>query len=399
MNSTLQCPQCGREDFFRRNDFFCPACRQPMWFKPLSVQALEPREKVSSSLEKFLAFLPLRQAKPELSLGEGQTPLIPLNSVSSSGRVWAKLESINPSLSFKDRGSAVVVQKAAELGWPAIGTVSTGNMASSTAAYAARAGLSCVLLVKKGTSPGALISATIFKPLVIEVDGDYGELFRKSYELGREFNIYFANSVDPLRLEGYKLTALEILEQLGQTPNYVYVPLSSGGHFLGLYKGFLELKMARYIDTIPVMVGVQAASCAPIVRALEQGLEKVVKIKPGETIAHSIANPDPPAGDLVLKVAREKQARLLAVSDQEMLEAQNQLASQEGLFVQPESAAVLAAFKKLPESSSGPTVLILTGQGLKAAYQPGPDRANYYQTRVEELPDLLSTFFRPTTRK
>lgn len=364
-----------------------------MWFKPLSIYSLNPQEKTGSSLEKYQAFLPLRGVKPEFSLGEGQTPLVPINSVRTSGRVWAKMESSNPSLSFKDRGSAVVVQKAVELGWRAIGTVSTGNMASSTAAYAARAGLACVLLVKKGTSPAALFSSAIFKPLIIEVDGDYGQLFRKSYELGLDFKIYFANSVDPLRLEGYKLTALEILEQLGQRPDFVFVPLSSGGHFLGLYKGFMELKMAGYIDKIPIMVGVQAAGCAPIVRAFDQGLEKVNKIKPAETIAHSIANPDPPAGDLVLKLARENQARLLSVSDREMLEAQDWLASQEGLFVQPESASVLAAFQKLPESFTGTTVLILTGQGLKAAHQPGPDLLRFYQSRIEDLPARLRTIF------
>ncbi|HAR36269.1 MAG TPA: threonine synthase [Acidobacteria bacterium] len=399
MNNTLQCPLCGREDFFRPNDFFCPACQQPMWFKPCSVPPQEFKERTSSSLEKFSACLPLRTVRPEFSLGEGQTPLIPLNSVGAPGKVWAKLESANPSLSFKDRGSAVVVQKAVELGWPAIGTVSTGNMASSTAAYAARAGLSCLLLVKKGTSPGALVSAAVFRPLLIEVEGDYGQLFRKSYELGRSLKVYFANSVDPLRLEGYKLAALEIREQLGQAPDYVYVPVSSGGHFLGLYKGFMELKMSGYIDKIPVMVGVQAASCAPIARAFEQGLEKVIKINPGETLAHSIANPDPPAGDLILKLARENQAHLLAISDQEMLAAQSQLARQEGLFVQPESAAVLAAFHQLQTNFSGLSVLILTGQGLKAVYQPSPDLRNFYQARVEELPALLNTVLPQTTEK
>ncbi|MDH7492544.1 MAG: threonine synthase [Candidatus Saccharicenans sp.] len=399
MKTTVQCPLCGREDFFRPNDFFCPDCRQPMWFKPPSGLPLDIKKPAPSSLEKFSACLPLQKVRPELSLGEGQTPLVPLNSIRVSGQVWAKLESANPSLSFKDRSSAVVVQKAVEMGWTAIGTVSTGNMASSTAAYAARAGLTCLLLVKKGSSAGALVSSAVFGPLIIEVDGDYGRLFRQSYELGREFNIYFANSVDPLRLEGYKLTALEIWEQLGQAPDFVFLPVSSGGHFIGLYKGFIELKQAGYIEKVPLLVGVQAENCAPIVRALELGLEKVTKIKPAETIAHSIANPDPPAGDLVLKLVRENQARILAVSDEEMLEAQSQLASQEGLFVQPESAAVLAAGRKFQDSYSGTSVLILTGQGLKAVYQPSPDHRNYYRARVDDLPVLLRSLFSDVPEK
>mgnify|MGYP000123796632 CR=1 FL=1 len=217
MNNTLQCPLCGREDFFRPNDFFCPACQQPMWFKPCSVPPQEFRERTSSSLEKFSACLPLRTVRPEFSLGEGQTPLIPLNSVGAPGKVWAKLESANPSLSFKDRGSAVVVQKAVELGWPAIGTVSTGNMASSTAAYAARAGLHCLVLVPAHLRQEKVFTIGVYQPELVRVEGDYGELYRRALELGRERGIYFAVSDDPLRVEGQKTVAYEIVRQLRGT--------------------------------------------------------------------------------------------------------------------------------------------------------------------------------------
>lgn len=341
------------------------------------------------SLEKFAAFLPLKNIRPELSLGEGQTPLLPLKSIDGSGELLAKLESANPTLSFKDRGSAVVVQKILELGWKAVGTVSTGNMASSTAAYAARAGLSCVLLVKKGTSRGALVSSAVFDPLIIEVEGDYGQLFRESYALGRELGIYFANSVDPLRVEGYKLTAFEICQELGAAPDCVYVPVSAGGHFLGLFKGFLEMARAGFINKIPRMIGVQAAGCAPIVRAFQEGHKSVVKIQPAPTIAHSISNPDPPAGNLVLKILREYDGYMTSVSDEEMLLAQKTLALNEGVFVQPESAATLAAYLKLKEQFPGLSVLILTGQGLKAHHLPEISEHRFVTTALADLKKTL----------
>lgn len=296
-------------------------------------------------------------------------------------------------MSFKDRGSALVAQKALELGWSAVGTVSTGNMASSTAAYAARAGLKCTVLVKKGSSAGALVSSAIFHPLIIEVGGDYGKLFRKSYELGNEFGIYFANSVDPVRLEGYKLTACELCLQLGRAPDYVYVPVSSGGHFIGLYKGFIELSQAGYIEKVPVMVGIQAAGCAPIVRAFEAGQNSVSKIQPSETIAHSIANPDPPAGNLVLRMVKDYDGFLTSVTDEDMLLAQKQLARAEGLFVQPESAATLAAYYKLRHRFAGTSVLVLTGQGLKASHQPGPEGLTYQVPGIGELKEFFRSVY------
>ncbi|MGB9837065.1 MAG: threonine synthase [Candidatus Saccharicenans sp.] len=346
------------------------------------------------SLERFASFLPLKKIRPELSLGEGQTPLLPLKSIDETGSLLAKLESANPTLSFKDRGSAVVVQKIVELGWKAVGTVSTGNMASSTAAYAARAGLRCVLLVKKGTSRAALLSSAIFNPLIIEVEGDYGQLFRESYRLGQEFGIYFANSVDPLRVEGYKLTAFEICLELGKAPDFVYLPISAGGHFLGLYKGFSELARAGYIEKMPRLIGVQAANCSPIATAFKNGQQTVSKIEPAATIAHSISNPDPPAGNLVLKLVRDHDGFLTAVSDEQMLLAQKDLSIKEGLFVQPESAATLAAYYDLRHRFRGLSVLILTGQGLKATHQPEIDDRLYATTSLANLKETLQSMLR-----
>lgn len=389
MSDLLKCLFCGREENFYPNDFFCPVCRQPMILQTAFPGKLKIDPGRGSGLDQFSPVLPLQKIRPELSLGEGQTPLLKLHSLDNGVEILAKLESANPTLSFKDRGSAVVVQKVLELGWPAIGTVSTGNMASSTAAYAARAGLPCLLLVKKGTSTAALLSSAVFNPIIIEVGGDYGQLFRQSYDLGKELNIYFANSVDPLRIEGYKLVSFEICWQLGRRPDFVYLPVSSGGHFLGLLKGFREMMQAGYIDRLPVLIGVQAAGCAPIAAAYRAGQEKVVSITDSRTIAHSISNPDPPAGNLVLKLVRENNGCLTTVTDDEMLQAQKYLANKEGIFVQPESATTLAAFFKHRKRFRGTSVLILTGQGLKAVHQPGLKSGNYRSASLQELKEVI----------
>ncbi|MDI6698147.1 MAG: threonine synthase [Candidatus Saccharicenans sp.] len=394
MTDCLKCLVCGREFDFRPNDIFCPGCQQPGLFLNSISGQIKINRRAGTPLEKFASFLPLEKVRPELSLGEGETPLLSLVNLDPEGRLLAKLESTNPTLSFKDRGSVLVVQKALELGWPAVGTVSTGNMASSTAAYAARAGLDCLLLVKKGTSAAALLSSSVFNPRIVEVAGDYGQLFRESYELGKSLGIYFANSVDPIRLEGYKLTAFEICLQLGKAPDFVYVPVSSGGHFVGLWKGFLEMNRAGFIQKMPVMVGVQAAACAPIAQAFTDQRERVDKIQPSETIAHSISNADPPAGNLVLKLAGANNGRLTSVTDEDMLRAQKELAMKEGLFVQPESASTLAAYLKLPTGSEGTSVLIMTGQGLKAAHQPGLESIDYQAGDIPDLKNYLRSVYR-----
>ena len=304
----LTCFYCSHEDNFLPNDILCPACGQPLLFDSAQFNNARILIEEKIALKKFQNFLPLEKVEPDLSLKEGSTPLLRLSrlekSLNQSG-LTAKLEAANPTLSFKDRGTAVVIQKLAEMKVEKIGTVSTGNMASSTAAYAARNGLQAFLLVKKGTSAGALISSAVFEPIIIEIEGDYGQLFYKSYQLGKRYGIYFANSVDPLRIEGYKLTSFEICQQLGHQPNFIFVPVSSGGHLVGLYKGFLELKQAGLIQACPTLIGVQAEGCSPIVQALERGENKVRKVESISTLAHSISNPDPPAGNLVLKIIKE----------------------------------------------------------------------------------------------
>jgi len=370
----FECLACGPVASRDPYSPFCPGCGEPLFVVPPCPG--RPRgfhEGRALALEKCADFLPLDRIDPRLSLGEGSTPLVRLERLEDSlgrARLFAKNEAQNPTSSFKDRGTAVAVQKAVALGAKRIGTVSTGNMAASTAAYGARAGLPTFVLLKEGTSTMSLRVAGIHGPRLVAVDGDYGDLFHKSCEIGKRLGIMFMNSIDPYRLEGYKVTAFEIFLQLGgRAPRAVFVPLSSGGHLLGLMRGFSDLESAGLASSYPTIVGVQAQGCSPLASAFERGLERYERPAEVRTIAHAIANPTPPAGNAVLRMIRDRRGLLVAVTDDEMLKAQRELAAAEGLFCQPESATTLAALKRLVAKGwpggDGDDVLVLTGSGLK----------------------------------
>ncbi len=373
----LECVLCGQTFDWNPGLRFCPDCREPLVVAP-NAKAGKRRihEDRDYPLAKYQDFLPLEALEPRLNLGEGNTPLVPLNKLGAelgNRRAFAKNEAQNPTGSFKDRGTAVAVQKALALGFKRIGTVSTGNMAASTAAYGARAAMDTYVLLKEGTSSLSLRAAGIFGPTLVSVEGDYGRLFTRSLELGRDLGIYFMNSVDVFRLEGYKVTGFEIFTQLGhQAPRFLFVPLSSGGHLLGLMRAFEDLEREGLISRYPTFVGVQAAGCAPLVKAFESGREKYERLDAVMTIAHAISNPAPPAGNAVLKKIRDHGGVLIGVSDEEMLGAQRALAEAEGLFCQPESATTMAGWKKLAAKGAiaedDISVLVLTGSGLKAPH-------------------------------
>jgi threonine synthase len=374
----FECLVCG--PVASRDPFspFCPGCAEPLFLVPAARSGRKViHEDRPLALERFAEFLPLDGIDPGLSLGEGLTPLVRLERTGSAlglSPVYAKNEAQNPTGSFKDRGTAVAVQKAVSLGFRRIGTVSTGNMAASTAAYGARAGLETFVLLKEGTAMTSLKAAGIHSPRLIAIEGDYGSLFRASLDIGKRLGISFMNSIDPYRMEGYKLTAFEIFLQMGRrAPRLLFVPLSSGGHLLGLMRAFDDLAREKLITTYPTFIGVQARGCAPLAEAFAAGLERYERPTEVRTIAHAISNPTPPAGNAVLRLIRDRKGILLAVTDEEMLDAQRELAAAEGLFCQPESATTLAALKKLVAAGriseeSGDAVLVLTGSGLKTPH-------------------------------
>jgi threonine synthase len=394
----LECIFCQREyplDIFNP---FCPECHEPL-LCPSSQKKRKFFLEKTSPLEKFLDFLPLSKIDPNLSLGEGNTPLLKLNRVMenfSLPPVFLKNETVNPIACFKDRGTAVAVQKAVSLGIERIGTVSTGNMASSTAAYGAKAGLETFVLLKEDISADKLLMTSMYNPVLVKVKGDYGELFYKSFSLGEKHNIYFMNSVDPFRIEGYKVTSFEIFLQLeSRVPRYLFTPMSSGAHLIGLMKAFLDLKKEGFIQRLPILVGVQAHGCSPIAQAYASGKSKVKRIRKGETIAQSISNPDPPGGNIVLKLIRENSGIVLDVSDKEILEAQKILAELEGIFCEPASATSLAGLLKLSGKMKlrpyDRMVLAVTGSGLKAMNVLEPSGINVHEATISSLERKISS--------
>jgi threonine synthase len=354
----LKCTACGREYPLEKHLQRCEKCNEP-----LEVEIVRGAPKNGKSVwERYREFYSYTDLDMKYSLGEGDTPLIKMENLSyGENEVYVKNETTNPTWSFKDRGTFVALNRAKNLGFDKIGVVSTGNMASSVAAYGSRAGMKTYVLVSSFIPEEKLAQISIYGARIFKVRGDYGALYFKSLELGARMGIYFMNSDDPFRVEGYKSIAFEIGENV--EADYVLVPTSSGGLFRGIYKGFVELKESGLIDKIPEMVAVQAEGCSPICRAFKERRSKIKKFENPHTIAHAIENPYPPSGNAVLRILKERGWKCIAVDDEGIINAQRLLA-RDGVFVQPASATSFAAFKKLKLKNKR-VVLILTGSGLK----------------------------------
>ncbi|USG99520.1 threonine synthase [Thermococcus argininiproducens] len=385
----LKCTSCERE-YSLRNAYQRCECGEPLELELFkSVPGIGRRV-----WERFSGFFPF-ELRPELSLGEGDTPLTKAKKLSRElgVKLYLKNETLNPTWSFKDRGTYLGIHRALQLGFKKIGTVSTGNMAASVAAYGARAGLETYVLVSSDIAEEKLKALALYGARIIKVQGDYGEIYYKSLKIGREKGIYFINSDDPFRVEGYKSMSFEIIEEV--TPDYVVVPTSSGGLFRGIVKGFLELKESGLIEELPCFVVVQAEGCSPICKAFNGGKEKIERFENPHTIAHAIENPYPPSGNGVLRLLRGLKGLCVTVSDEEILEAQREL-GREGLFVQPASATGIAAIRKLREKGiiedgkikeNSRVVSILTGSGLKTLSHV--ERGRIKECWLEELEECL----------
>lgn len=387
------CTGCGLKT---ENVFRCPVCDEPVDLSvdlPSSFPPIRPKETL---MERYRAFFPFADPRSDLSLGEGFTPLVDMEGLACSlglSSLWAKNEGANPTWSFKDRGTLAGVIHALEMGYDRIGTVSTGNMAASVAAYGARAGLETVVLVNKGLPREKLGPIAIYGPRLIKVDGDYGRLYHESLALGEKLGIYFINSDSPFRVAGSRTISYEIWEQLaGEIPDWVVVPVSSGGNLRGIVQGFRDLVSMGLLDRIPRLLVAQAKGCCPIVRAFEEGAEKVRRFESPHTMAHSIENPFPPSGNQVLRLVRASGWSCKAVSEESIVEAQRDLAL-EGLFVQPGSAVALAGLR---EALSDGTVekgqsaaLILTGAGLKYTAVFGQHDLSWSQCSLDKLKKAL----------
>jgi threonine synthase len=324
--------------------------------------------------ERFSAFLPFDHPDPLLSLGEGNTPLLSggdiLNDYTGSRDLWLKNETLNPTWSFKDRGTLSCMWMSREQGEKVTATISTGNMGHSVAAYAARAGLQALVFVPSFTSREKIMPIGLHGATIIRVEApDYAGMKKQILERAGSLNLRIVSGNGPLRVEGYKLTAFEMYEQMaGNIPDYIVVPVSACGHIRGIFKGYRELYDTGYITKLPKMVVVQAANNAPVASAIRQGAEHVIPYTDFHTVAEAITTGNPMGGDEIIHKAGRYGWLAEEVSEEEILDAQRILAKA-GCFVEPASATGIYALRKLIGRGAIPpdakVAVMLTGSGLK----------------------------------
>ncbi len=393
----LICTNCNKTYEKETRNFKCEVCNEPLELKEVKNGAITQRNILGQSLlERYKEFYPFLDVEKAGSLGEGFTPLVfseELSKYYGISQLYFKNESQNPTWSFKDRGTITGILRAKDLGYTKVGTVSTGNMATSVAAYGSMANMETYILVKDGIADEKLKPIAIYGPNLIKVDGDYSKLYEESLRIGNENEIYFINSDVPFRVEGYKTIAFEICEQLNfNIPDYVIVPTSAGGDIRGIEKGFREFKNSGLIDKIPKMIAVQAAGCSPIYNAFKENKENIDRVKEPNTIAHAIENPFPPSGNQVLRMLKRNGGIVVTVSDEEIIKAQKKMASI-GIFGQPASATSLAAVKKLVSNNylkeNDSVVCIVTASGLKYTAALEEHKLDVIETKLENLNKII----------
>jgi threonine synthase len=331
-------------------------------------------ERTTSKLgviERYRDYLPVTESTPIVSLGEGNTPLVfcPRLSKRVGRAVFVKNEGVNPTGSFKDRGMTVAVSKAIERGAKALICASTGNTSASAAAYAARAGISCAVILPAGKiATGKLLQAYVYGAKIVAIDGNFDDALRIVRELGEGGDFAIVNSINPDRIAGQKTAAFEIIDALGDAPDFHLLPVGNAGNITGYWAGYREYHGRGKSTKLPVMIGFQAAGAAPIF------YNRIVE-KP-ETVASAIRIGNPASWKQAGAVLAESHGAIDVVSDEEILAAQMWLAQHEGIFVEPASAAPIAglfkccnskeaaySLQKIPEESR--IVCTVTGHGLK----------------------------------
>lgn len=394
------CTNCNRRYTITQTYPRCKACNEPLEVELITNGKVNKENLVGQTiLARYRDFLPFERTYERISLGEGFTPLVRAGETATrlgTDALFFKNEAQNPTWSFKDRGTLLGVQSALAMGYEKIGTVSTGNMAVSVAAYGAKAGLKTYVLVDSQLPEEKIAPIAIYDPILIKVKGNYGALYHRSIVIGEQEGICFINSDVPFRVEGSKTIAYEICEQLSfDVPHYVIVPTSAGGNLRGIMKGFVEFKMAGLISEVPTFVCAQAEGCNPIVKAGLRGKGRVETVTHPHTIAHAIENPNPPSGNEILRKLREYKGVFVDVSDAEILQAQRSLAV-EGIFAQPAAAVSFASLKKLMDrriiTGGKKVVCIVTGSGLKYPEALRGQNLRVDSCKIDELRSKIRGF-------
>jgi threonine synthase len=314
-------------------------------------------------IDRWREYLPVTDETPIVTLDEGDTPLVFSVRLSAEigADVWLKYEGLNPTGSFKDRGMTLAISKALEDATSAVVCASTGNTSASAAAYAARAGLICAVLIPEGNvALGKLAQALVHGARVLEIEGNFDAALELTKEMCKSHPVTIVNSVNPFRIEGQKTAAFEIVEALGRAPDIHVMPVGNAGNITAYWRGYNEALEGKWIDSLPRMHGFQAEGANPIVRG-----EPVADPR---TIATAIRIGNPASWRGATDAAAASRGAIGSVRDKEILEAYRSLA-QEGIFVELASAASLAGLRQMKEAGAVPggstVVCVLTGHGLK----------------------------------
>jgi len=374
----LRCRECGRE-YEVAPIFTCEWCFGPLEvnYDYDAIESAISREKIAAgpaSIWRYADLLPVDRGHA-VDLGAGFTPLVRADRLAAAlglGEVWVKNDTLNPTNSFKDRVASVALSKALEFGFKTAACASTGNLANSVAAHAARAGLRSFVFIPSNLERAKVVTTAVYGGNVIAIEGNYDDVNRLCAELAGTYHWAFVNvNVRPFYAEGSKTLAYETAEQLGwETPDHVVVPVASGSLLTKIRKGFDELHKVGLVEQPPnVRVsGAQALGCSPVATAWSEGSDTIRPVKP-DTIAKSLAIGNPADGYFALDAVRQTEGGLAAVSDGEVVEGIRLLARTEGIFAETAGGVTVASLKRLAEegvvSADERVVIYITGLGLK----------------------------------
>ncbi len=315
-------------------------------------------------IEAYRQYLPVTEATPIVTLQEGNTPLIPVPTIAQlvgrQVRVLVKYDGLNPTGSFKDRGMTMAISKAKEAGVQAVICASTGNTSAAAAAYAKRGGMRAFVLIPEGyVALGKLAQALVYGAEVFSIKGNFDQALKIVQEMAMSYPVTLVNSVNPYRLEGQKTAAFEVVEALGDAPDWLCIPVGNAGNITAYWMGFCEYHQLGKCLRLPRMMGFQAAGAAPLITGQ-------VVAHP-DTVATAIRIGNPANWEKAIAVQSASRGQFNAVTDAEILEAYKLLASEEGIFCEPASAASVAGMLKVKDQiPTGATVVcVLTGNGLK----------------------------------
>ena len=376
--TALKCKECG-EEYELLAKHVCDCCFGPLEVKYdyEAIRRTVTRQTIEAgpnSIWRYRAFLPVATDNV-IDVGTGMTPLVKSHRLARRlglKNLYIKNDAVNmPTLSFKDRVVSVALSRARELGFTTVSCASTGNLANSTAAIAAYAGLDCVVFIPSDLEAGKVLGTLIYNPTVMSVHGNYDQVNRLCCEVANTHGWGFVNiNLRPYYSEGSKTLGYEVAEQLGwKLPDHIVAPLASGSLFTKIYKGFKEFVEVGLVDDKEVRFsGAQADGCSPIAQAFREGRDFVTPVKPN-TIAKSIAIGNPADGMYALEVARKTGGNIESVNDTEIIEGMKLLAETEGIFTETAGGTTIAVLKKLVEAGKinpdETTVVYITGNGLK----------------------------------